>query len=259
MLFFTFSAGKRGVYILPAAPAFALAVGPLAAGLERKAGVRRTALAFVALLSVIFLVAAGSGWAGAEWAAELELRQQLRPWAFLAAFGVCGLVLSLALGARSGVTALAGFFFCAWLLYGWWGYPLLNPVRSSSELMQRVRDHIGPFGELAMVGWKEQLVLHAGRPVTHWGFVPDHLAESQVPGQLTAAASWLEDSSQSRWLLTSERWLEPCFERHRAADLGVRHRRRWFLLDRLSLTGACASAEQGGEEMRAYRTDWVEP
>ena len=254
VLFFTFSSGKRGVYILPAAPAFALAVGPLAAGLERKTGVRRTALVFVAVLASIFLAAAAGGWIGADWAADLEQREGLTPWTFLAVLGLVGLAWVLRLRVRSGVAALAGFFFCAWLLFGWWGYPLLNPVRTPTKVMARVGEHIGPFGELAMVGWKEQLILNADRPVTHWGFVPDHV-ESLVRPQMPAAVAWLDDPSRSRWLLTSERWLEPCFVRQRAFEVGERHRRRWFLVDRSALSGACAPAS---EPVRSYRTDWME-
>ncbi len=261
-IFFSFSSGKRGVYILPAAPAFALAIGPLAAGLERQAGVRRVAFGLLVLLTAVFLVAAGGGLLGTEWAAALEAKEGLSPWAFLAALGLAGLAAAAWLRPRNGVAALAGFLFCVWLLYGWWGYPLVNPVRSSQPFMARVASHIGPSAELAMVGWKEQLILHADRPVNHWGFVPDHLFTSQVSQRQTQpAAAWLDGGPESRWLLTSERWLTPCFSRQHAAALGVRHRRRWFLVDRSALTGACGPGTEGWpvEEVPSYRTDWAAP
>ncbi len=262
-LFFTFSSGKRGVYILPAAPAFALAVGPLAAGLERRLGVRRTALGFVLVLAAVLLAAAAGGLLGAGWANELAAKEGLstQAFAFLAALGLTGLAWAATQRARGGVAALGGFLFCVWLLYGWWGYPLVNPARSSERFMAQVAEHVGPFAELAMVGWKEQLILHADRPVSHWGFVPDHLAEGQVPRQAQTATAWLADSSESRWLLTSEQWLEPCYATGRAHDLGVRHRRRWYLLDRTALTGACGPGNEGWpKETRPppYRTDWME-
>ena len=260
-LFFTFSSGKRGVYILPAAPAFALAVGPLAAGLERKTGVRRTAFGFAVLLSAIFLAGAASGLLGADWAVKLEDKEGSSPWAFLAVLGLAGVASAAILRPRRGVAALAVFLFSAWLLYGWWGYPLVNPSRSSQGFLERVAEHVGPFAELALVGWKEQLILHADRPVTHWGFVPDHLAEGRVPQQAQTAAAWLAETSESRWLLISEPWLEPCFAQERAADLGVRHRRRWFLLDETSLTGACGPGTEGWpkESLPSYLTDWMRP
>ena len=126
--------------------------------------------------------------------------------------------------------------------------------------MDRVAEHVGPFAELAMVGWKEQLILHADRPVTHWGFVPDHIAEGRVPQQAQTAAAWLGETSESRWLLTSEPWLEPCFSAERATDMGVRHRRRWFLLDHTALTGACGPGTEAWpkQPLPSYRTGWME-
>ena len=255
VVFFTFSAGKRGVYILPAAPAFALAVGPLAAGLERLSGVRRAALILLLTLAATLVLGAAGDLLGAGWAAELAVGEGVRPWPMLGALGLTGLLLAFWLKCRRGVAALGCFFFCAWLCFGWWGYPLLNPARTPAALMSRAAEHVGPFAELAMVGWKEQLILHADRPVTHWGFVPDHLAETEIPRQARAAAGWLAEGTQSRWLLTSERWLEPCFSRHTATDLGVRHRRRWFLLDVSALTGACEPED--ATAVRSFRTDWM--
>ncbi len=262
-IFFTFSSGKRGVYILPAAPAFALAVGPLAAGLERLVGARRAAFGFLALLAALLLGAAAAGLVGAEWAAELEAEAGFSPWPLLAVLGLAAWVSTFWTRRGRGVAGLGIFFFSAWLLYGWWGYPLLNPARSSAGFLARVAEHVGPFAELAMVGWKEQLILHADRPVTHWGFVPDHVAEQDrtlALGQAQAAAAWLADPSESRWLLISEAWLGPCFDRERATDMGVRHRRRWYLLDVSALTGACGPGTEGWppEPLPSYRTDWME-
>ncbi len=263
MLFFTFSSGKRGVYILPAAPAFALAIGPLAAGLERLVGVRRTAFGFLLVLGSACLTLAAAGGLGVERVVELAAREGLRPWGLLTAVGLSALVPALWLRTRRAVAGLAVFLFCGWLLYGWWVYPLLNPMRSSQAFMDGVADYVGPFAELATIGWKEQLILHADRPVTHWGFVPDHVADldrDQAQRQAHAASAWLTGTSESRWLLTSERWMEPCFAAENAHDLGVRHRRRWFLLDETALTGACGPGTDGWPEdpPPVYRTDWME-
>ncbi|MCP3958729.1 MAG: glycosyltransferase family 39 protein [bacterium] len=256
-LFFTFSSGKRGVYILPALPAFALAVGPLAAGIERKAGPRRIAFGFLILLTAIFAVAAGAGWLGLDAAAEIAEETGSAPWLLLTTLALAGLCWAAWQRPRAGVAALAGFLFSVWLLYGWWGTPLLNPARSPADLMDRAAAHTGPFAELAMVGWKEQLVLHADRPATHWGFIPDHLFSlPETERQMHAASAWLAEGTESRWLLLSDRWLEPCFDPERAFDLGEKHRRRWLLVDLSALSGACGPDTQGfpAEEGPVYRT-----
>ncbi len=263
MLFFTFSSGKRGVYLLPAVPAFALAIGPLAAGLERLAGVRRAALAFLLVLAASCLTVAAAGGLGVERVVERAAQEGLRPWGLLTVTGLSALVPALWLRMRRAVAALGVFLFCAWQLYGWWVYPLLNPMLSSQAFMERVAEHVGPFAELATIGWKEQLILHADRPVTHWGFVPDHVADldrAQALSQADFASAWLTDTSESRWLLTSERWIEPCFAVENSTDMGVRHRRRWYLLDKTALTGVCGPGTEDWpkDAIPVYRTDWME-
>ncbi len=259
VLFFTFSSGKRGVYILPAAPAFALAVGPLAAGLERLRGIQRTAFGLLALITSVVLLGAVGGWLGLEWAIKLETRQGIRPWGVLTALALVGLAAMVKCKTRTGVNGLAVLFFGLWLLYGWWVYPLINPQRVPADLMAHASEHIGPKAELGLLGWKEQLVLFADRPITHWGFVEDHLAEFEMPPLQHTAAAWLDAPSEDRWLLLSDRWLAPCFSSEAGLDLGERHRRRWFLIDHNALTGACGPGTEGWpvEPLPFYRTDWM--
>jgi 4-amino-4-deoxy-L-arabinose transferase-like glycosyltransferase len=53
VLFFSFSTGKRGVYILPALPAFCLILAPVLVQLWTRAGVRRVFLGLAVFISAV--------------------------------------------------------------------------------------------------------------------------------------------------------------------------------------------------------------
>ena len=263
LLFFTFSSGKRGVYILPAVPAMALACGPLiAAGLGRLKGPHRLGLGLLATLTTVFLALTVGGLGGQEWALEPARKEGIEPWGMLAALGLAGLGwLVFALWRRQprrGLEALGGLLGTFWILYGVMGYPLLDPVRSTAALMTRVADQLPADAELGLVGWKEQIVLHADRPVTHWGFFPDHKSGAAADPQEQWAAGWLAEAPEHRWLLIADDHLAPCFDPETGTDMGEQHRRRWILLDARALTGRCGPGTDAWPgEGRRYRTDWM--
>jgi 4-amino-4-deoxy-L-arabinose transferase-like glycosyltransferase len=97
LVFFSASSGKRGVYILPAVPALAMAAAPWLPGLLRAAGTRR--LAFLLACAVALLAAAGAAYfaidgpAAARIATDYGMRPEL-PLACVAlggaaAVGIC--------------------------------------------------------------------------------------------------------------------------------------------------------------------------
>ncbi|HEX2238725.1 MAG TPA: hypothetical protein VHJ19_10450, partial [Gammaproteobacteria bacterium] len=61
---------------------------------------------------------------------------------------------------------------------------------------------------------------------------------SPVSAQVRDAIIWLEASS-SRWLLLSGEALKPCFLPGYAIDMGIRHRQRWWLLNRSAIAPRC--------------------
>jgi 4-amino-4-deoxy-L-arabinose transferase-like glycosyltransferase len=253
VLFFTLSSGKRGVYILPATPALALACGPLvAARLDRLPGVGRLTFGLLLFLALVFLSFGTALGTGAEWARE-ALRHGIEPAGFLFVLGAVGLFWAILLRPRRGLMALAGFLGSFWLLYGWWGYPLLDPARSSSVLMREVSEQLPPDAELAMVGWKEQMILHADRPVTHWGYLGTRHRTDGTEEQMRMVSGWLGQGSQERLALVPTAWLEPCFAEEDTFSFGKWHGHRWVLIDTADATGAC----QGGVPspgLEIYRT-----
>lgn len=98
--------------------------------------------------------------------------------------------------------------------------------------MMNVSQRIGPEGELSIVNFKEQLVLHADRPITHFGYhQPDQDEEIE-------AARWLREKS-NRWVILPEENIARCFMEKKAIHIGYRHRRNWFLINQGALGDAC--------------------
>jgi len=237
LVFFSLSPGKRGVYILPAVPALVLAAAPLLPGLLRRAGVRRVTCALHATLAIVPLaVAAVLLLAPAGRLAAVLGRYEAPPAPLL----VAPLLLLAAGGAASGVVlrrrpAVALLAACAatWLVVGWWIQPLFNATRSAAPLMAAVNRLIGADGTLALVQWREQLVLFADRPVVHFGFM-----RSDAEREAREAARWAGAGPQRFVLLPGES-LSPCFDPDRCTVVGRHVRREWYLAPAAAVTAVC--------------------
>lgn len=255
VLFFSFGSGKRGVYITPAVPALALACGPLvAAGLHRLRGVGPVAFGLLALLTGVFLTAGFGGVAGASWAEKAVAGSNLEPWYFVLALGVVGLFWAVRFRPAGGLPALTAFLASVWFLYGWWGYPLLDPVRSGAVLMEEVEEQLAPGSELAILAWREQMVLHAQRPITHWGYA--HREWDLTSGaQMLEASSWLNEG-EGRFALVPQAWLDPCFTAEGAVSLGTWSGFTWMLTESMETAESCAGqeGEWAAVPVRRYRS-----
>jgi 4-amino-4-deoxy-L-arabinose transferase-like glycosyltransferase len=235
LVFFSLTPGKRGVYILPALPAVVLAAAPLASELIARRGVRRlvaivlTALAIVGVSAVVWihlLAPQGASAQVASWGFNL--------WPVVLAGAVLAVALAVASRRLGCVLALSLFIIGGWQLYGWWAAPMMNPVRSGSELMARVAQELPAGSALGLAGWKEQILLHADRPVVHFGFRRASADETRD------AAAWLAQDADRRLLIPKDH-MAPCFDPRAGEALGSRHRKEWRLVGRDSLTGACAA------------------
>lgn len=256
--FFTLSSGKRGVYLLPAVPAFALCCGPLlAAGIDRLTAVRRTASGFVAFLSLVFLaLATASHWRWIEAPRGFHW-SPITSWLFLlsALAGAGWLAVHRRLPRRiSPFNMLTGFMACLWLAYGLGVYPLLNPQRSAKALMQQVANHLQPSTELATVGWREQMILQADRSVTHWGYNDGNFQIDQAPGQMRMAAAWLRAMAPGeRAAILPADWLAPCFDTDAGLALGRWHRLELRLVDATAVRPDCPAMEPPLPSYRSVR------
>lgn len=104
--------------------------------------------------------------------------------------------------------------------------------------MRAAGQRIGPQGELALVGWKEQNLLMADRPAQTFGF--------KVPWaeQLQRGVAWQAARPEQRWLLVQEPALLACIDRQRAEVIGVANRRRWWLVPASAVVAPCVPSPQ---------------
>jgi 4-amino-4-deoxy-L-arabinose transferase-like glycosyltransferase len=234
LLFFSFSPGKRDVYILPALPITALALAPLLPGLLRKQGVRIAVFALTLLLTTALTAAAALALhTHPKWAIQLE--QSLDPniwWLFLS-MGMAGLfVAALTRVCRAPLGWLL-FAFILWGLYGLWGYPMLNGDRSARDVMLRARAIAGPDATIGLLAWKEQNLLMAQGPVTEFGFL------EPWPQQYADAIAWLQQDPAHRWIFSLDEAMGSCVDRHHATYVGHANRREWWMFKANAVVPGC--------------------
>jgi hypothetical protein len=231
LLFFSASPGKRGVYVLPLLPMVALAAAPLLPGLLRRPGVHR--------LGLIVLAAFALGLTALPFHPRyhaLAAKEELdAAGLFFALGGVAFAWLGWPLWtrARSGLLALGGFLASLWLVYGFVAHPLLDGLRSGTRFTTELRAQVPAGFELGLVAWDEEVVLQAGRPITHFGF-----RRFGKDDEVDDALRWLV-AAPSRLVLLPAPKDEACIIRARATDLGERSRRRWLLVGPESLAADC--------------------
>jgi len=239
LLFFSASPGKREVYIFPMLPALAVAAAPLLSGLLRRRGVRVVLWSYLAVLAT---VAGALGlWLLASPPArvqalvdgrgmDIDTVAQLGRW--LVGFGAIAVVVMIA-ARRQVAVALVAVTAALWTAYGMGFMPALSPDSSAKALMQRVGERIGPDAELALLGWREQHLLQADRPVTEFGFKRPWVEQWQH------AHAWLLEAPDRRWLFLRKDAMGPCLDPARVIDIGASNRRAWILAPGTAWIAGC--------------------
>ena len=230
LLFFSLSAGKREVYIMPALPMLCLAMGPWLPEVMARAWPRRLAFVMAAMLAGALaiggaMVVFGSPGFEDKLARVRDVGGSADDLgALLMAIGGCGLAALAWWRVRGAVPALLTTLGALWVGVGLLGQPMVNDASSARGLMTRAGHRIGPQAELALVGWKEQNLLMADRPAPTFGFLR---APSE---QLRDALAWQRQGSAVRWLLVERQALDSCIDRNRAVPMGIANRREWWLV-----------------------------
>jgi len=238
LVFFSIPSGKREIYLLPALPMAVLAMAPFVDGLLARRWFSRAALALGVVTGLVF-VAAGA-WAmlahphaAQRIVAGYELTDGRALW--WSAIGVGGLFLLAAawFRARRGALALLVGLGAAWV--GWSGatYPLLNDNQSLRDVMHRADAHLGADGELALVQWREELLLQARRPVREFGF------SRTAARQMRDALAWQARAPQRRWILADSDALAPCIDPARAVRVGMANRNVWWMFQATAVRPGC--------------------
>jgi 4-amino-4-deoxy-L-arabinose transferase-like glycosyltransferase len=225
VLFFTSSTGKRGLYVLPAVPALAMAAAPWLPELLRARGPRRLAfglaaamVGFAALAALYFAV---DGKAAARIVRDFVI-QPVLPLAVAALLGAIPLAL---LRVRDGWLAYAGVLAVVMATIGFVVYPRIDAVRSSRVLMDRLEQAAAPFPELGLMSAKEQYLLELRRPSVNFG----HARWREREAEAADGAVWLAERP-GRALMMDKRAREACFAAAQSIDLGKANRQHWFLV-----------------------------
>ncbi len=240
LAFFSASAGKRDMYILPALPALALAAAPFLDGIAGRAGFRRAVLGLVLVLSGALLAAGlaalfGSPGFETRLVAERGLGAEARwLWVMLAGVGGVGLLAAGVGRLRGALAACALTLALLWLGYGGVVHPVLDEENSARGLMLRARTLAGEDVQIGLVDWKEQNLLQARGPVAEFGF-------RQTPEeQFTRGLAWLRADPARRELLVQRSDTLACVsftESGATRRVGVANRREWWLLDTDAVAG----------------------
>jgi len=225
VLFFTVSSGKRGVYVLPAVPALAMAAAPWLPELFRARGPRRLAFVLAALLAG--LAAAGAIYFAVDGRSAARLVEQfsLHPVLPLGIVAVASGAVVWLLRERDGWLAYTATLGVLLTTIGLVVYPRMDAVRSGRAFMAKLEEASAGITELGLVGAKEQYLLQLRRPSTNFG----HGRWREDAAEAADAAAWLAERP-GRALLVNRKALEACFKAAPATDLGRANRQRWFLV-----------------------------
>jgi 4-amino-4-deoxy-L-arabinose transferase-like glycosyltransferase len=227
LLFFSTSPGKRGVYILPALPAFALSAGPWLRGLAQRRDVQRTlfglGLALVILCALAFVY---FEWVDPQKASAIASRAGVATWlplAMIAAFGAIGLRIY---GLERAPQAWAAVLGIIWLVGGWWLMPQINDARSARGFVAQLDKVAASERELGLLAYKEQFLLYLQRPTVNFG----HARWREGPQEAYDAAFWL-NGAPTRQLLVDQTRLDPCFANVEVrVEVGETSGENWWLV-----------------------------
>ena len=228
-VFFSVAGGKREVYLMPMLPILALALGPT---LERIVGARWLRLATFGATLALGLTLLGAGWWALQgrWASmnamvlERELAQGGRwLWFMFMVMGALFLLCALLFRPRRGLHALLAGTASFWIVWGLWASPLLNDANSAVGVMRKAGQIAGPTGQIGMVGWKEQNLLMADRPVSDFGF------KKPTDMQFTEAVAWQAQAPATRWIFGLREAVKACVDRNKVTVAGYSNRRQWWM------------------------------
>ena len=238
LTFFSISAAKRGVYLLPAAPALALLAAPHLKELAARISCKRVLRSVAALLSLS--LAGAAGWLlffDPERLTELMATYETGAAPLWTVFfgALAGGLLALGIPTRSATVAFALFMFLGWQLWGWGLQPQINATCSGGRIATRALQHLPKEAPLALVDWRAQQILHLDWPTLHFRGL-----NAQGREEIEQAAAWLAANPQGRLLMPAEH-RATCFSDGSGLLLGHAHRRDWLLMSGQDLSGACST------------------
>lgn len=244
VLFFSFSTGKRGVYVLPALPACCLALAPTLLQIWPRPGVRRVLLGLALFISIVSLGLAGYALAMPAMRAQTLSLYGIDPVGPLLCIGALSAVLCVLTRLRQAAVAWAGTLLIVLAVVGLWINPVMNPIRSSAAFVQHVEALTRNVSELGLVRYSEEHLLMSRRITFNFG----HARWREWQQEADDAAAWLADRP-GRVLLIEESVRQRCFAQRVEQSLQDGNGDAWYLVS----GGADAGCVQRGQASRALR------
>jgi len=225
VVFFSASTGKRGVYVLPAVPAFALATAPYLREIAQRASAQRFIFWIAATLATVTSLAVPYILLKADKRADVIATYEIDPLAPLIAIAAASVLVCVLARPRRGFLAFAGVLASVLLVVSFWVNPVMNDARSGKTFIARVERTADPRAPLGFVAFKEQYLLQVQRPVVHFG----HARWREGAQETMDAARWLAESPDHQ-LVVNETSLQQCFQAANRKELGIANRNRWYLV-----------------------------
>jgi hypothetical protein len=235
ILFFSASPGKRGIYVLPALPALAIASLPLIREVIAKKSVRVASIAFAAVF-----------WMAGIAAMFVTARQPI-PYATTPLLVTYTVIATICIGFalwRAPVAAFPAAIAALTIWFSYWVAPLMNGERSGRDFTRTMLAQVKPGEELGLVAYKEQFLLYLDRPTVNFG----HRRWLEGPQEAFDAAAWLA-AAPNRVLLVPDDTLEPCFTNLEA--IGRSSREHWHLV-RAPAAPACVAKGDASRAIPYY-------
>jgi 4-amino-4-deoxy-L-arabinose transferase-like glycosyltransferase len=226
-VFFSLSTGKRGVYIFPALPGFALAAAPHLPQLFERKGVQRASLALGAVLvigALAFIVGVYSGHLhlGDALPPSLSVTDFIPPIATFAAIGTLAWTIA---AIRRPILAWPAVFAALAAVVSYTVIPRIDGERSARTFMEHVLALVPKSTPLGVTGYKEQFLLYLDRPVVNFG----HARWREGMQEAYDAAAWL-NSVPGRTLLVPAGAVHQCFGSTHQQPAGSSSGDEWLLV-----------------------------
>ena len=247
LLFFSVSPGKRGVYLLPALPALALAALPFLESLLSRVAVKRAGFVLAGLFFIAGAVFAIGLGVHAQFAVKaIEAASLGSATAFYVYLALCGAGLAFAY-VRAPLAAWPVALGSLAIVFSYFIAPAMNGERSGSDFVRAMLAQVKSGEQLALVNYKEQFLLYLDRPTVNFG----HRRWQEGPQESHDAAAWL-NAKPDRVLLVPEQTLKlyPCFVAN-LTNVGRSSDEDWFLVR----PPAVQSCVERGDAARAISYD----
>ena len=241
LVFFSMSPGKRGVYVLPALPALAMAALPFLEGVLARRGVRLAGMILGGALLLFAAALAIAHTAGVKFAVDVIAAGSLPNASALYVYVVlCGVGLAVSF-RRAPLAAWPVALGSLTVVFSYLIAPAMNAERSGSGFIGHMLTQVKPEEELALVAYKEQFLLYLDRPTVNFG----HRRWLEGPQESYDASAWL-DGAPHRVLLVPQDQMKHCFPTN-ATRAGRSSDEDWYLVR----GPAAADCAQKGDAGRA--------